>query len=106
MPPSIGGKRRLREYLQSTVHPEGHTHWVERGGGVNILEDARHSSVLYLYRILFDAPPPSHTHINLRVQRSSVGYSQALKVQGQGLRVARKDATPLSMVQRGSEGAE
>jgi hypothetical protein len=26
-----------------------------RGGwGVNILEDARHSSVLYLYRILFD----------------------------------------------------
>ncbi len=25
----------------------------EEGGGVNILEDARHSSVLYLYRILF-----------------------------------------------------
>jgi hypothetical protein len=24
------------------------------GGGVNILEDARHSSVLYLYRILFE----------------------------------------------------
>jgi hypothetical protein len=24
------------------------------GGGVNILEDARHSPVLYLYRILFD----------------------------------------------------
>jgi hypothetical protein len=31
----------------------GHTHRVERGVGVNILEDARHSSVLYLYRILF-----------------------------------------------------
>jgi hypothetical protein len=29
----------------------GHTHRVERG--VNILEDARHSSILYLYRILF-----------------------------------------------------
>ncbi len=33
----------------------GHTRRVEAGGGVgvNILEDARHSSVLYLYRILF-----------------------------------------------------
>ncbi len=31
----------------------GHTRRVERGVGVNILEDARHSSVLYLYRILF-----------------------------------------------------
>jgi hypothetical protein len=31
-----------------------------RGGrGVNILEDARHSSVLYLYRILFGSPPIS-----------------------------------------------
>jgi hypothetical protein len=30
---------------------------VERGVGVNILEDARHSSVLYLYRILFDPDP-------------------------------------------------
>jgi hypothetical protein len=26
----------------------GHTGWVERGWGVNILEDARHSSVLYI----------------------------------------------------------
>jgi hypothetical protein len=28
----------------------GHTRWVERGwgGGVNILEDARHSSLLYI----------------------------------------------------------
>jgi hypothetical protein len=26
----------------------GHTRWVERGAGVNILEDARHSSVLYM----------------------------------------------------------
>jgi hypothetical protein len=26
----------------------GHTRWVERGWGVNILEDARHSSVLYI----------------------------------------------------------
>jgi hypothetical protein len=32
----------------------GHTRRVGEGGvGVNILEDARHSSVLYLYRILF-----------------------------------------------------
>jgi hypothetical protein len=36
----------------------GHTRRVERGVGVNILEDARHSSVLYLhvYRILFAVP--------------------------------------------------
>jgi hypothetical protein len=26
----------------------GHTRWVERGWGVNILEDVRHSSVLYV----------------------------------------------------------
>jgi hypothetical protein len=26
----------------------GHTRWVERGWEVNILEDARHSSVLYI----------------------------------------------------------
>jgi hypothetical protein len=26
----------------------GHTRWVERGVGANILEDARHSSVLYM----------------------------------------------------------
>jgi hypothetical protein len=26
----------------------GHTRWVERGVGVNILEDAGHSSVLYI----------------------------------------------------------
>jgi hypothetical protein len=26
----------------------GHTRWVERGRGVNILEDARHCSVLYI----------------------------------------------------------
>ena len=26
----------------------GHTRWLERGWGVNILEDVRHSSVLYL----------------------------------------------------------
>jgi hypothetical protein len=32
----------------------GHTRRVG-GGGVNIFEDARHSSVLYLYRILFAA---------------------------------------------------
>jgi hypothetical protein len=26
----------------------GHTRWVERGWGVNMLEDARHCSVLYI----------------------------------------------------------
>jgi hypothetical protein len=26
----------------------GHTRWVERGWGVNIFEDPRHSSVLYI----------------------------------------------------------
>jgi hypothetical protein len=30
-----------------------HTHWVERGvGGVNILEDARHCSVVYIVHTL------------------------------------------------------
>jgi len=33
----------------------GHTRRVERGVGPGILEDAGHSSVLYLYRILFAA---------------------------------------------------
>ncbi len=32
----------------------GHTRWVERGGGVNILEDARHSSVLYICKYFVD----------------------------------------------------
>jgi hypothetical protein len=34
----------------------GHTRREERGWGFNILEDARHSSLLYLYRILFALP--------------------------------------------------
>jgi hypothetical protein len=40
----------------------GHTRWVEGGGGVNSLEDARHCSVLYickyfvLYSILVHEP--------------------------------------------------
>jgi hypothetical protein len=33
----------------------GHTRWVERGWGVNILEDARHCSVLYICKY-FVAP--------------------------------------------------
>ncbi len=38
----------------ASVHPPafgaggGHTRWVERGWGVNILEDARHCSELYV----------------------------------------------------------
>jgi hypothetical protein len=31
-----------------------HTRWVERGWGVNILEDARHSSVLYIWKCFVD----------------------------------------------------
>jgi hypothetical protein len=41
----------------------GNTRRVEGGWGVNILEDARHSSVLYPYRILFGFP---YTMLNLR----------------------------------------
>jgi hypothetical protein len=43
----------------AVVAGEGHTRRVERGvgWGVNILEDARHSSVLYLYRILLALLP-------------------------------------------------
>jgi hypothetical protein len=32
----------------------GHTRWVERGWGVNILEDARHCSVLYIRKYFVD----------------------------------------------------
>jgi hypothetical protein len=28
----------------------GHTRWMDRGWGVNILEDARHRSVLYIHK--------------------------------------------------------
>jgi hypothetical protein len=42
----------------------GHTRWLERGWGVNILEDTRHCSVLYilkyfvtkLYKTIYAAP--------------------------------------------------
>jgi hypothetical protein len=33
---------------------EGHTHWLERGWGVNILEDARHCSVLNIFKYFVD----------------------------------------------------
>jgi hypothetical protein len=33
---------------------EGHTRWVERVWVVNILEDARHSSVLYICKYFVD----------------------------------------------------
>ncbi len=42
----------------------GHNRWVERGGGwVNILEDARHCSVLYIrkYFVLLDMGERPHT---------------------------------------------
>jgi hypothetical protein len=41
----------------------GHTRWVERGWGVNILEDARHCSVLYTYvSTLWPRPSPVPDH--------------------------------------------
>ncbi len=43
----------------------GQTRRVERGVGANILEDARHSSVLYLYRILFGPTIPFSDQSNL-----------------------------------------
>ncbi len=38
---------------------EGHTRWLERGVGVNFLEDARHSSVLYICKdfVVWHVPP-------------------------------------------------
>jgi hypothetical protein len=45
------------------VAGEGHTRRVERGWGVNILEDARHSSVFYLFRILFGRCGPNLLHL-------------------------------------------
>jgi hypothetical protein len=53
----------------------GHTRRVERGWGVDILEDARHSSVLYLYLILF----VSSTH-SLPLSLFSIAHSGALTV--------------------------
>ncbi len=40
----------------------GHTRWVERGWGVNILEDARHSSVLYICMYFV---PKVHCKLNI-----------------------------------------
>jgi hypothetical protein len=36
----------------------GHTRWVERGWGVNILEDVRHSSVLYICKYFVGCSHP------------------------------------------------
>ncbi len=36
----------------------GHPRWVERGWGVNILEDARHSSVLYIFQYFVGVAEP------------------------------------------------
>ncbi len=55
-PPTLLSARRVctpRLCCRGRTHSSGG----EGGGGVNILEDARHSSVLYLYRILF-----AHNH--------------------------------------------
>jgi hypothetical protein len=41
----------------------GHTRWVERGVGVNILEDARHSSVLYICKYFVLPTLPTHPPI-------------------------------------------
>jgi hypothetical protein len=48
------------------VAGEGQTRRVERGPGVNILEDARHSSVIYLYQILFVMDHFYHTSSSLQ----------------------------------------
>ncbi len=40
--------RRASVYPPAFGAGGGHTRWVERGVGVNILEDARHCSVLYI----------------------------------------------------------
>jgi hypothetical protein len=38
------------------VRGGGHTRWVEKGWGVNILEDGRHSSVLYICKYFVVLP--------------------------------------------------
>ncbi len=47
-------------YLPSFGAGEGYTRWMESGWGVNILEDARHCSVLYIREYFVtegDRPP-------------------------------------------------
>jgi hypothetical protein len=54
-----GGKLKQKGFFHSASPGEcvptafvaggGHSRWMEKGVGVNIFEDARHSSVLYLY---------------------------------------------------------
>jgi hypothetical protein len=70
---------RASVYIPAFGAGVGHTRWVERGWGIkNILEDARHSSVLYICKyctLCFQASevkrytPPSYapipTHIYL-----------------------------------------
>ncbi len=47
----------------------GHTRWVERGWGVNILEDARHNSVLYFVPKLHCKLNTSRSHASTRLLR-------------------------------------
>jgi hypothetical protein len=47
-PPSPGPSRPGECVPPAFGAEGGHTRWLERGVGVNILEDARHSSVLYV----------------------------------------------------------
>jgi hypothetical protein len=59
-PPSVEGlycKRPIQCLARVCIPPPplwcgggGHTRWKERGVGVNILEDARHCSVLYIHK--------------------------------------------------------
>jgi hypothetical protein len=42
----------------------GHTRWVERGWGVNILEDARHCSVLYIRKYFVGSTEYEKLEIN------------------------------------------
>ncbi len=42
-----------------------HTRWVERGWGINILEDARHSSVLYICKYFVQSPHNSRNHCDV-----------------------------------------
>ncbi len=51
----------------------GHTRWVERGWGVNILKDARHSPVLYIRKYFCSTTgKPTRSFATERVSLDSV----------------------------------
>jgi hypothetical protein len=67
-PPAPPPHRPASVYPPALGAGGGHTRWVERG--FNILEDARHSSVLYICKYLVDRLD------NLKIKDDSAKYTR------------------------------